>query len=230
MKDRTLSSRDYDRDYFEAGKETGKSLYDGYDYDEVLTRNDVSAILKFVRLNQGESILDFGCAKGVHVMEFRIRGFDAWGCDISRYAIESAHPAIRPYLRRNVDVEIPFDRQFACVVLKDVLEHLTESQVERLLLKTGWLCQNLFAAIPLGDGHRFLVEEYNSDATHILPRSQEWWVGQLAAAGWRAVRLENVLPGMKDDWAQAESGNIGDLYVCARRARSRKVPAQTSYS
>lgn len=141
MKRRTFTSDDYDRGCFDDGVATGKSLYTKYEFDPVLTPADVSAIIEFAELTKGESILDFGCAKGFHVLEFRIRGFDCWGCDISEYAIQSAHPSIRPYLRLNRGVELPFDRGFDCVVFKDVLEHLTEAQVSTQLRSAPARCQ-----------------------------------------------------------------------------------------
>lgn len=46
----------------------------------------------------GKKILDVGCAKGFHVEDLRALGVDAWGVDVSSYAIGEAAPAIAPYL------------------------------------------------------------------------------------------------------------------------------------
>lgn len=78
----------------------------------------------------------------------------------------------------------------------------------------------MFAAIPLGNGRRFNIGKYNDDVTHILPRSSEWWCNELTKTGWKVVSSSNLLPGMKDDFAQGANGDLGDLYVVAERVRT----------
>lgn len=219
MSQRDPESSDYDADYFGEGTGQAKSCYRGYRYTEETVR-DVSAIIAFADLQTGARILDFGCAKGFHVQEFRSRGLECLGCDISAYAIENAPKEVRPFVSHIEAVEIPFGGQFDCIVCKDVLEHLTEDRVMRLLRLSHLCCRQIFAAIPLGDGQRFLVEQYNHDATHILPRSRKWWVNTVAECGWQVVRLESRLDGMKDDWAIYEDG---DLFLLGRSARCGRI-------
>jgi hypothetical protein len=45
------------------------------------------------------SVLDVGCAKGFLVAELRERDLDAYGIDISRYAVSCAPKSLAPYLR-----------------------------------------------------------------------------------------------------------------------------------
>ncbi len=39
----------------------------------------VEAIIQFVELNDGGWVMDFGCAEGAHVREFREREYVCWG-------------------------------------------------------------------------------------------------------------------------------------------------------
>lgn len=44
-------------------------------------------------------VLDVGCAKGFLVRHLRELGVDAWGCDVSDYAIATAPEDVKPYVR-----------------------------------------------------------------------------------------------------------------------------------
>ena len=46
----------------------------------------------------GKKLLVLGCAYGFEVEGFRALGIDAWGIDVSAYAISQAKPAVLPYL------------------------------------------------------------------------------------------------------------------------------------
>jgi len=47
----------------------------------------------------GKKVLDIGCAKGFLVKDLRDAGVDAWGIDVSSYAISEAEEGISPYLQ-----------------------------------------------------------------------------------------------------------------------------------
>lgn len=216
MTKRKITSDEYDYDYFENGLATGKSLYNGYNYDPIVTPRDVLTIKNFVNLERGNSVLDFGAAKGIHIKVFREMGYDAWGCDISKYAISSAEKSIRPYLKLNNDCNIPFHREFDCIIFKDVLEHLLVSQVNSVLSYASKICKKLFAAIPLGDGGKFVVPDYNKDVTHILPRTKEWWLMKISSEGFNIIKSKNILPGIKNQWGKYKNG---DLFVYAKNSK-----------
>lgn len=45
-----------------------------------------------------KKVLVIGCAKGFLVKDFRDMGVDAWGLDVSQYAIDNAENSAKPYL------------------------------------------------------------------------------------------------------------------------------------
>src|SRR5581483_11386497 len=49
-----------------------------------------------VRTIHPRRVFDAGCAIGMLVESLRDRGVDAWGADISEYAISKARPDLRP--------------------------------------------------------------------------------------------------------------------------------------
>ena len=92
-------------------------------------------------------MLDVGCAKGFLVKVFRDQGIEAWGVDVSEYAISSAPDDVRPYLRQ-VDLNkdaLPFgDGYFDFVTFLATIEYLADSsltieQVDRVLKPGGGL-------------------------------------------------------------------------------------------
>ena len=47
---------------------------------------------------QGKKVLDIGCAKGFLVKDLRDMGVDAYGLDVSSYAVGEAESEVKPYL------------------------------------------------------------------------------------------------------------------------------------
>src|SRR5262245_13552849 len=68
-------------------------------------------------------ILDAGCALGFLVQALRQRGAEAFGIDISQFAIGQVDPTIKPYCRvRSVTQVLP--RHYDLIVCIEVLEHM----------------------------------------------------------------------------------------------------------
>ena len=72
---------------------------------------------------QPQSVLDVGCAIGVLVEARRVRGVEAYGVDVSAYAISQVHPSVRDFCRLGEAAE-PFGRRYDLIVCIEVLEHL----------------------------------------------------------------------------------------------------------
>lgn len=59
---------------------------------------DLAAKLISSRQLSGKKVLEIGCAKGFLVEDLRAQGIDAWGLDVSSYAIGQAASAVQPFL------------------------------------------------------------------------------------------------------------------------------------
>ncbi|MEW6238984.1 MAG: class I SAM-dependent methyltransferase [Candidatus Omnitrophota bacterium] len=88
-------------------------------------------------LGKSSRALDVGCAKGFLVYEFQhlLAGeTNAFGCDISAYALKNGHPEIRPQLIRASAHQIGFlDRSFDLVVSVDAIHNLPEELCDQSL-------------------------------------------------------------------------------------------------
>lgn len=203
-----MISNQFDADYFEYGKETGKSCYSHYRWLPELTTNLVLNYIKYLKIQKTDKILDYGCAKGYTVKALRGLGYHAWGCDISEYALSCADPEIVPYLKLiNKQDPIPFFTLFDFIIAKDVFEHIPESEIDSILESMRYYGKNLFAIIPLGDGKDFVVPEYELDITHCTRQNVEWWTNKLKSNNWKIKEFSYLVPGMKDNWAHYPQGN-----------------------
>ena len=120
-------------------------------------------------------VLDVGCAKGFLVESLRDRGVDAFGIDISEYAIGEVRPDVRPYCRLASAVD-PFDTMYDLVVCIEVLEHLTEDEAQRAIANIcGSTGDLLFSSTP---------DDF-TEPTHVTVRPRSWWIDRFADHGFQ---------------------------------------------
>lgn len=193
----------YDADYFEHGPIAGVSGYMNYSWMPERTLRMAHHLI--LSLGITGKVLDFGCAKGFLVRALRILGVEAWGVDVSEYAIEHADPEVRQYLYSAWELAArpgsknSYDN-YDWMIAKDVFEHLTEDELKAQLEITREHIKRLFVAVPLGDGSKFTIPAMDLDVTHRLAKPIEWWVKAFNDGGWRVNLWAYKWPGMKENW------------------------------
>ena len=207
MTNKKTKGKIYDSKYFETGVQFGISGYQDYRWMPERTIRFVHKIIKELGLRDGDTVLDYGCAKGFMVKAFRLLDIDAYGCDISEYAIKEADKEVADYLKLMKDTKIPFNKHFRQIIAKDVFEHLEEGELEKTLRECNKVSDRLFVITPLGDGKKFVIPSYELDITHVLRQPREWWEKKFEANGWELEKFSYLINGMKDNWAKYEKGN-----------------------
>ena len=119
------------------------------------------------------TVLDAGCAKGFLVETLRACGVEAYGIDISDYAIQQVVEEIKPYCTVGSVLD-PFPRKYDLIVCIEVLEHLSPAECDVAVANFCLFSdQVLFSSTP--DDYR--------EATHINVRPPEYWAGLFARYG-----------------------------------------------
>jgi SAM-dependent methyltransferase len=160
-----------------------QKLYDAYYFahgcGEPYQRSEVWLNLfnafaeRIVRDIQPGSVLDAGCAMGFLVEALRNKGIEAWGVDISEFAIGKVAPDVKEYCWTGSVTE-PFPRRYDLIVSIEVLEHLPKEESERAV---GNLCRYsddiLFSSTP---------NDYK-EVSHFNVQPPEYWAELFAQDG-----------------------------------------------
>jgi SAM-dependent methyltransferase len=197
----------YDEEYFERGEETGKSCYKNYRWIPELTLPFCKQIVEQLNIEEDESILDFGCAKGYMVKAFRLLNRDARGVDISEYAIESAPVEIKRFVCLTDENCTDLDGHYDWVIAKDTLEHISYNKIDNVLKRLRVICDKMFCIIPLGDGEKYIESDNNVDVTHFIKESLEWWNTKFENTGFVVEKSCYDMKGMKQRYDKRKKGH-----------------------
>lgn len=198
-----MDSSKYTEDYFLRGKEKGLSLYENYRWMPELTIPMAKAIAHHCGIELGQTILDFGCARGYTVKAFRELNYEAYGVDASDWAIKNCDEQVAPFVTYGSRIPPGMD----WIVAKDVLEHV-EDVTEVIDEMMEQAREGVFVVVPLSlfNHQAYVVPEYEMDITHIHRLCLAEWVRFFLRPGWEVVASYRVV-GVKDNYAQHENGN-----------------------
>jgi hypothetical protein len=111
------------------------------------------------------TVLDAGCAMGMLVECLRDRGVEAYGIDVSDYALGEVRIDIKPYCRK-ASITEPLARRYDLIVCVEVLEHLP---AEEAVAAAANLCDHTDDLIFSSTSTDF------KEATHVNVRPPEYW-------------------------------------------------------
>lgn len=199
----------FNKDYYENGISSGLSLYTNYKWMPDLTIPMAFRIIEILNIKESDSILDFGCAKGYMVKSFRMLYRDAYGVDISDYAISNCDKEVENYLLKIEDTKniSQFNKIFDYTISKDVFEHISYEYIEDTIISLRQYSKCLFAVIPLGDGKKYYIPSYELDKTHIIKEDKDWWIDLFKKCGFKDVSFEYKIKGIKENYNKIEKGN-----------------------
>ena len=118
-------------------------------------------------------VLDAGCAMGLLVEALRERGVEAFGIDISEYAIGQVQPSVREFCRTG-SIAAELADTYDLVVCIEVVEHMPAADADAAIAN---ICRHtgdvLFSSSPSD----------LTEATHLNVRSPEHWAERFARGG-----------------------------------------------
>ncbi len=112
----------------------------GYEFKD-FPYSSHSQVLDLVK--SGARVLDMGCGEGMLARPLKIKGCHVTGVD--KLAPEVVSAEVDRYVQADISADrLPFDREFDCVIMSDVLEHVAEPgelliKARRLLKEDGSL-------------------------------------------------------------------------------------------
>jgi GT2 family glycosyltransferase/SAM-dependent methyltransferase len=156
-----------------------KNYYDNYSGGIPYDRNDhwmaiFHAIADhIVRSLKPRRVLDAGCAKGFLVEALWERGVEAYGIDISEYAIREVRKDMQPYCHQ-APLTSPIEERFDLITCFEVLEHVAPEDAQAVIQNlTGATDTILFSSTPTGW----------MDPTHINVQPTIGWLRLFADSG-----------------------------------------------
>lgn len=187
-----MTAHTFDEEYFEGGRSRYGSG-GGYTKERFLSFHD-SLVMAIVRSFKVRKTLDIGCAKGYLVEAFRRRNVQAYGVDISEYAISKCEVQTRPFLNV-LDVQkqvFPFQNgTFDFITALEVFEHLEDfenvlRESRRVLRREGYL----YVTTP----KKGILKSEDLDKTHVSIKSFSSWLSLFRRYGFVKTRCPRDFP------------------------------------
>lgn len=155
----------FGKNFFDSGQDA-PGMFGSYSFDDYsMTFMPLCDIIK--KHFNPNHVLDIGCAKGSFVYAFRKVGIEAFGIDVSEYAITCTPKDLQPFLRV-VDLDnddLPYkDNSFDFITFFGSIEYLSNHQhtiaeIERVLVNGGTLMLTTIYKKPKGDVYRINIHK-----------------------------------------------------------------------
>ena len=203
----------YDKNYFEFGVESGKSNYSRYRWIPELTIPMAMTMIDHLDIKPHHKILDFGAAKGFLVKAFRWLNRQAWGMDISEYAISNCDPEVREYYVNNLN-------GYDFIIAKDVFEHIPLDELSVIIDRIKAVSEfkavsdKLFAIIPLGDNGKYRAPANDHDVTHVNCMTEDEWIQYFADNHLICREFTFKIRGIKDSYYEQYPTAHGFFTLC----------------
>jgi cyclopropane fatty-acyl-phospholipid synthase-like methyltransferase len=186
----------YDKIYFEDGIKHKVSGYENYRWLPQRIYREIRAVINLLGIEPGMTVLDYGCAKGYWVKGFNEYNIDAWGYDISTYAIENADKSIGG----NVSNQFHPSEKYDFIVSRNTFEHLEEKELEKRLKQFLGMTKTVFFTVPLIDPRTGDYVMQATDITHKIRWTNAQWMSFCEKCGWKEVESFPSVEGLHDNF------------------------------
>lgn len=181
--------------YFDGTREQG---YGGYTYDGRWVEVARTMVARY-GLGPNSRVLDIGCAKGYLVFDLTqvMPGLDAWGVDVSDYALAHARPEVADRLVLGNAKTLPFpDQSFDAVMAINTLHNLDRGDCLQALREMNRVCRNPRHCFVQVDAYRTEEERELFEAWMLTARTYctpEQWEILFEEAGYQGDYFWTIL-------------------------------------
>ena len=163
----------FGKDYF-----VNSDISNYEDYRKKKFESLANDIISAINLSKNHYILDFGCATGGLLYQFKKLGFEhIRGTDISMWSITYGleHYGLENHLDYyNVNL---LREHFDYTLFLDVLEHIPKVQMIEQYLS---ICNSKYILVRLpvseNEGEPYVLPVSRNDKTHVQCHTKEWWI------------------------------------------------------
>ncbi len=188
--------------YYMNGKTTGISNYENYRWLPDHTLAWAHTFVRLLGIREGQRILDVGCALGTYVRALRMLGFDAYGYDISHWAVNNADAEVKPYLSSHLN-----GAKYDLIFSKDCMEHVPEDDLRTLVKHLLGHTNRLFIIVPLAKDGEYVHPKEENDVTHVNRWALEEWLSFVSSCSPAFVHTASYMyPGLKPGAYEVEHG------------------------
>lgn len=210
-----MTEETFGENYYINGIESGVSNYVDYKWLPELTLAMAKSFISIFNVDFGSTVLDFGCSRAYFVRALREHGVNAFGVDISKWAIENCDAVVVDYVSNDIeDLPSNFDHVFS----KDVLEHIPPHELTKVLEKIFSICtQSAIIIVPLADkeGGKYIYPNDELDKTHIHRKTLQGWVDLIEPfAKDFTIFVSNKIPSLKK--ASEQFHNSTGIIYCKK--------------
>ena len=213
----------YNKDYYENGVAKGISGYENYRWIPELTYPMAFSLCRYLKIKKTDKILEFGCAHGFLVKALNDFKIDAYGIDISSYALSKADPEIKKKVKiiknnnfKNSLKKMKINFKFDYIISKDVFEHIEPKELKKIINKMSKITKKLFVVVPLGDNGKYRIRSYEGDKTHIIAEDEKWWKNLFIENNFKVKAFTYRVEGIKDKWYPVNDKGNGFFNLIAK--------------
>lgn len=179
----------YNHDYFEMG-----IGYKGYTttftgrFFSYLTH--LYRAIKVKILLNPRTFLDVGCGIGLMIYFLRKLGVDAYGIEVSDYALAKANKSIKKYLFKGNILKIPFpDNKFEIATSINVLEHLKTKDISKALSECNRVSNKYIIHKIYTKENKWIAIHHKDDLSHVSVFTRKWWEDLFKKSGYKKAQL-----------------------------------------
>lgn len=207
-----VTAEKFGEDYYLNGVKSGLSNYVDYRWLPELTMPMAKSFIEIFGIKKGDSVVDFGAARGYFVKALREHGVLAYGYDISEWAIKNCDDDVRGYVSNKLeDLPLFYDHLFS----KDVLEHIPMNELVKIIPRLLSACRySAIFIVPLADseGGKYIYPNDELDKTHIHRKTLQGWVDLIEPfAKDFTIFTSNKIPSLKKA-SEEYFGSTGIIY------------------
>lgn len=152
-----------------------KKYYDDYDngrsYNNIYLQNFHHYLADIIKLHiNPKTVLDVGCADGQFIHYLRQNDIEAYGVDISKYAIQNAYEDVKLYVENSKlpQLNIPnnFPNSYDLICCIEVLQHISKQHAQQSIKRLTQLSNYIFFSSTFEDFE---------DESHLNVQPMQYW-------------------------------------------------------